>query len=428
MVAGRGSLGIVWLVIFLDLVGFGVVLPSLAYHVHAFPVPAGAAALGQAMGLDDTRAVFVGLTQSAYSLMQLLCAPLWGRLSDRVGRRPVLVASMGGFALAWALFASAGSLGAILLARALAGAFGANVSTAQAYVADVYPPEQRARGMGLIGMAFGLGFVLGPALGALLSGDAVLGLLFEPGTEAHLRGRFRVPGAAAALLSTAAFLVALARLEESLPPERRARPAEREGALAGLARAARTPGLGAMLFVHFAMLLGFSGLEAMFSQFNLEHLGLPQSTNGWVFAAIGLTMAAVQGGIIGPLTRRLGGARVLGVGLASLSLGMVVFGLQRRLDPGLDPRTWLVLLSIWTGASFSLCNPSALGLISNLARERALGETMGITASAATLGRIAGPMIGGLAYASLGPPAPFLVGSAFLAVALAVLVTRGVTR
>jgi DHA1 family tetracycline resistance protein-like MFS transporter len=107
---------------------------------------------------------------------------------------------------------------------------------------------------------------------------------------------------------------------------------------------------------------------------------------------------------------------------------MVVFGLQRRLDPGLEPATWLILLSVWTGASFSLCNPSVLGIISNLARERALGETMGLTASAATLGRIAGPMIGGVAYATLGPPAPFLVGSAFLAVALAVLLARGLTR
>jgi DHA1 family tetracycline resistance protein-like MFS transporter len=416
----RGSIGVVWWVIFLDLLGFGMVIPSLAYYVQLFPIPPAAVALGKALGLEDTRAVFVGSIQTAYSLCQLVSAPWWGRLSDRVGRRPVLIASMAGFAVSWALFASASSLLGLLLARGLAGAFGANVATAQAYLADVFPREERARAMGLVGMAFGLGFVFGPALGAVLVSDGVLTLFFAPNSPELLRGHVVLPGLFAAALSAVALLVAIVALEESLPPERRSSVDRRDarGPLAQLFQAARAPGLGSMLFVYFAIVLGFSGLEAMFSQFNLEHLRLAQSVNAWVFTAIGLTMAAVQGGLIGPVTRRFGGPAVLSFGLVSLAVAMGAFGLQKGLNPGLPPAAWLVLLAVWTGGSFSFCNPSVLGIISNLARAEALGETMGITASAATLGRIVGPLLAGLAYAALGPAAPFLLGSVFLAVAL----------
>lgn len=418
--AARRGVGVVWAVIFVDLLGFGIVLPSLAYYVHMFPVPAVAAELGARLGVEDVGAVFVGLIQTAYSLLQLVCAPLWGRLSDRIGRKPVLTATMAGFAIAWTLFAFAPSLAWLLAARALAGAFGANVSTAQAYIADVYPPEQRARGMGLIGMAFGLGFVFGPAIGALLASDVVVTRLFDAGSLD--RGRLMLPALFSAGFSLVAFGIALLRLPESLPPSMRSTSRGGRSELAELVLAVKQPGIGPMLFVYFIIVAGFANMETMFSQFNLDVLALPQSANGLVFTLIGLTMAVVQGLLVGRLTARFGSARVLGVGLASLALAMTLFGFQVRLNPGLPPLAWLCLTAALVSSTFSACNPSVLALIASLARQRAIGGTMGFTSSSATLGRIIGPLAGGVIYGAVGPEWPFQLGAALIALALLVFV------
>lgn len=423
--AKRGSLGVVWTVIFLDLVGFGIVLPSMAYYVSVFPIPPSAARLGAWLGLADVAPLFVGAIQTAYSLCQLVFAPLWGRLSDRVGRRPVLITTMAGFTIAWALFAFASSMWWLLVARALAGVFGANVSTAQAYVADVSPPEQRARGMGFIGMAFGLGFVIGPALGALLSSDAVLSTVYGSTPEAILRGRLVVPGLFAATFSALAFVLGLFKLEESLPKEARATHARAPSQLAALGEALKQPGIGPMLAVYFVVVAGFANMESMFSQFNLDHLALPQSTNGIVFTLIGLVLAAVQGGLIGRLSARFGSARVLEVGLVGLAIVMVAFGLQTRINPGLSPVVWLTLLAAATSAFFSLCNPSVLAIISNRTRASGQGGTMGFTASAASLGRILGPLLGGAIYGALGPEWPFVLGGILIGSGFVIFRVRG---
>ncbi|MBK6684290.1 MAG: MFS transporter [Deltaproteobacteria bacterium] len=413
--ARRGVL-VVWLVIFVDLLGFGIVLPSLAYYVHLYAVPAEIEGLGRRLGMPDTRAVFVGLLQTAYSLMQFVFAPFWGSISDRVGRRPILLLSMAGFSLAWVVFGNAPTLGWLLLARALAGAMGANISTAQAYVADVYPPERRARGMGLIGMAFGFGFVFGPAIGALLVSDTFLGQFSAPGSPRIEQLRLWVPSMFAAALSLLAFLLGLWKLPESLPPERRRRAAPR-GRVAELKGALSRPYVGPMLGVYFVVILGFSGLETMFSEFNLQHLHLPASINGLVFTAIGVSMAVVQGGLVGPWSERLGAPRLLQIGLFALAVAMAIFGLQVELNPGISPTVWVGLVSILVGASFSFCNPTLLGILSGLSSKDAQGEAMGITVSAATLGRIAGPLIGGLVYARVGPEWPFVLGAALVALA-----------
>ncbi|MCK6547675.1 MFS transporter [Myxococcota bacterium] len=423
--AARTSLGVVWTVIFLDLVGFGIVLPSMAYFVRAFPIPPAAQRFGDALGLVDVAPLFVGAIQTAYSLCQLVFAPLWGRLSDRVGRRPVLVATMAGFSIAWTMFAFAPSMWWLLFARALAGAFGANVSTAQAYVADVSPPAERARGMGFIGMAFGIGFVLGPALGALLSSDAVLSTLYGTSPEALLRGRLVVPGLFAAAFSALAFFVALFALRESLPKEARVAHAGAPSQRAALGDALKEPGIAPMLAVYFVVVAGFANMESMFSQFNLDHLKLPQSTNGLVFTLIGLVLAAVQGGLIGRLTSRLGSARVLEIGLAGLALVMIAFGLQTRINPGLPPVLWLTLLAGATSAFFSLCNPSILAIISTRAKASGQGGTMGFSASAASLGRILGPVLGGAIFGALGPEWPFVFGGGLIGAGLVIFRVRG---
>ncbi|GIK51550.1 MAG: tetracycline resistance MFS efflux pump [Planctomycetota bacterium] len=420
----RRGVFVVWFVIFLDLLGFGIILPSLAYYVGIFHVPGWATEFSAGFGVTDPQAVFVGLIQTVFSLCQFVFAPLWGRLSDRVGRKPVLMASMAGFALAWLMFAFAPSLIFLLLARALAGVFAANLSTAQAYMADVFPPERRAKGMGLIGMAFGMGFVLGPAIGAVLVSGPVLGLFFEPGTPGYARGHLLVPALFAAALSLAALGLAALKLSESLPVEARANPRQRKGQVAELLEALRKPAIGPMLVVYFVATAGFANLEAMFSQFNKDHLGLPQSTNMWVFTCIGVTIALVQGGLIGRLTKALGSPRLLLLGQLGLALAMIWFGFQMEWSLGINATLLVILVSVLIGAFSAVSNPSLLTIISTHASRSTQGGTMGFTASSATLGRIVGPLMGGVIYAKWGPQWPFVAGAALIFLGTLVVLAR----
>ncbi len=406
----RKSIAVVWAVIFLDLLGFGIVIPSLAYYVSAYPVPELALNLGQSFGITDPSAIFVGMLQTAYSGMQLFAAPLWGRLSDKVGRKPVLLVSVGGFAIAWLAFAWAPNVWWLVATRGLAGAFGANISTAQAYMADAFPPEKRAKGMGLIGMAFGLGFVLGPMIGALLSSDSVVAY-FAPGPEAFDAYRRVLPAVAASGLSAVAFITGLIFVTEVQRPRVEAQRSSSHvrGRIARL------------LVVYFVMILGFAGIETMFSQFNLLVLGVKQQTNSMVFASVGLTMAVVQGGLIGRVTRRFGSRAVLRFGLLFLGGFMLLYGLQEGLHGGVP---LLIFISVGLAGSLSLSNPSVLAMVSEASDAGRQGAAMGITASAATLGRALGPLLAGVLFARLGPSWPFVVGAGLIWLSLLVLPTR----
>ncbi len=427
----------VWLIIFIDLLGFGIVLPSLAYYVAIFDVPPWADGAAGLVGLEMRGGVLVGSIMTAYSLMQFLFAPIWGRVSDKIGRKPVLAFSTAGFALTWIMFAFARDYTWLLISRALAGVCAANLSTAQAYIADVFPPERRAKGMGLIGMAFGLGFVFGPAIGGALVSEGLLGVLGyvpdyvngaiaagTPATTAFRHAQLTLPALFAAGLSTTSFVLAVFVMRESLSPALRAGLGPRQSRLKALIAATTRPGIGPMLLVYFVVTLGFANLEAMFSQFNVDHLGISASANAWVFVAIGLTLAFVQGGLIGRLTARLGSRGVLAIGLAGLVVFMGLFGFQVELNPGLNALLWLILLGIGIGAFNALCNPSILAIISSHTRADQQGGAMGITASAATLGRIAGPLLGGIVYDAAGPQWPFAVGGVLIAAGLMILIGR----
>ncbi|MBK9973399.1 MAG: MFS transporter [Planctomycetes bacterium] len=432
----------VWLIILIDLMGFGIVLPSLAYYVAIFDVPPWATSLASTFGLQTRGGVLVGLILTSYSLCQFLFAPIWGRLSDKVGRRPILALSTAGFSLTWILFAFAPSFTVLLLSRALAGVCAANLSTAQAYMADVFPPERRAKGMGLIGMAFGVGFVFGPAIGGGLVSEPLLGLLgYAPthdlaariveGTEATLafhRMQLMVPSLFAAGLSAISFTLTVTMMRESLSAELRAKLKPRQGKLGALFGALRKPGIGPMLVVYFVVTLGFANLEAMFSQFNVDHLHIKASANAWVFVAIGVTLAFVQGGLIGRLTKAMGSRAVLTTGLSGLVAAMFLFGFQVELNPGLNAMLWLILLSISIGAFNALCNPSILAIISTHTPADEQGGMMGVAASSATLGRIVGPTLGGIVYDAKGPQWPFAIGGTLIGLGLLFLVAnyRGV--
>ena len=371
-----------FLIVFVDLVGFGLVIPLLPFYAERFT----------ASPLQMT-ALF-----ATFSLMSLLTAPLWGRLSDRVGRRPVLMASMAAAALAYLWMAYATELWMLFAARGFAGACAGNIAAAQAYIADVTPPEKRARGMGMIGAAFGLGFIIGPVLGGVIAGNDV--------ATADLA----TPCLIAAGLSFAAFLGVVLLLPESLAePTRAARRGRIAAAQAALAR----PGLGRLLLVFFLVILAFSGMETVFAWWAIAQFGWGPRPTGFVFFYVGVLSAAMQGGLIGPLTRHFGEERLMLAGLASIALGLLLMPFAANLP--------LLLVAVSALAlGMGLTQPSINSLISRRAGADRQGEVMGVAQSAGALSRVLGPLAAGALFAGFGRNSPFLWGAALVAVALAI--------
>jgi MFS transporter, DHA1 family, tetracycline resistance protein len=373
---------ILFLIVFIDLVGFGLVIPLLPYYAQRFT----------ASPLQMT------LLFAIYSLMSMMTAPLWGRLSDRIGRRPVLMASMAAAALAYLALAFATGLWMLFAARAFAGACAGNIAAAQAYIADVTPPEQRAKGMGMIGAAFGLGFIIGPVLGGIIAGNDL--------ATADLQ----TPGLIASGLSFAAFLSVIVLLPESLSADR-ARDSRSRIAVAREAFA--RPVLARLLAVFFLVILAFSGMETTFAWWAIAQFGWGPRSIGFVFFYVGLLSALMQGVMIGPLTRRFGEERLMPGGLAAIALGLLVLPFAREL-----PALFIALtaLSLGMGAT----QPSLNSLISRRAGAGEQGEIMGVAQSVGSLSRVLGPLIAGSLFAAVGRGSPFLWGAALVGCALLV--------
>jgi len=370
-------LAAIFLTVFVDLVGFGIIVPLLPFyaeHFHASP---------------ET----VTLLMAIYSLMQFFSAPLWGALSDRHGRKPMLLASLLGIGLSYLWLAFAHSLWALFAARALAGIMAGNIAAAQAYVADVTPPEKRAQGMGLIGAAFGLGFILGPAIGGLLGGE-------DPTAP-----RFLGPGLAAAGLSFLALIFAVVALKESLDPAHRTvaghRPLSRFSALAaGLG----DPQLRLTVILLFLVTFVFAGMEATFALWSERAFGWGPAQNGYVFAYTGILAALVQGGLIRRLAARFGESHLVLQGAVALGLGLLAIPFVHSLIPLLVA---MALLAYGAGVS----NPALSSLISLRSPDEARGATLGISQAATSLARILGPALAGLAFGGFGRGGPFLAGA-----------------
>jgi MFS family permease len=383
-VKNRSALGILFLVVFVDLLGFGMVIPVMPLYAERL----------------GASATWTGLLSAGYSAMQFLFAPIWGRLSDRVGRRPVLLLSIAMTGVAFLLYGLAGSFATLLVSRLFAGAATANIAIAQAYVADVTPPEGRARGMGMIGAAFGLGFVLGPAMGGLLSTYSLA-----------------LPGFAAAGLSLVNLVGASLLLPEPIQRSR----AARSGRLAALAEELGKPGIRRLIVVYFLVILAFSAMEATYAFLAQYRYGLRDREVAWVFAYIGVLVVVVQGGLIGPLTRRLGEKRllVLGAVLQAVGLAFLPFAVG---VPG------LLLASAPLAVGSGLSSPALTSLLSRFSRAEDQGGTLGIGQSAAAFGRILGPEAGTWTFAQWSPATPYLGGAALMAAAALVGATVGAPR
>jgi len=365
--------GTIWVTVALDLIGFGIVFPILPIYAHRF-------------GADAVSAT--GMV-AAFSAAQLVFAPVWGRLSDRVGRKPVLIVSLVGTAVGSLVTGLAGSVAILYLGRVLDGISGGSVSVAQAAVADIAPADQRARLLGLVGAAFGVGFVAGPALGALSA-----------------LGGPRVPFLVAAVIAAANALVASRRLPETRPAaeaphvkrpifDRQAWQAERVLPFVVLA---------------FLSLSAFSAFEATFPFFGEVRLHFGEVSTAATFAAIGLPLLVVQARLIGPAVDRLGERTVLVAGLACNAVGLFLLAGVHSVLALVAP---MALLVVGQG----LASPTLSSIVAGRAGAHRRGAVLGVQQAAGGFARVVGPIAGGLLFKHLGVPAPYLTGGTVMVAA-----------
>ena len=368
---------IIFMTVFIDLIGFGIIIPLLPFYAETY----GATALT------------VGLLSTSFSFMQFVFAPFWGRLSDRIGRRPVILIGLFGSFLSYLLFGMAHSLVVLFVARICAGVAGANIATAQAYIADVTTPENRAKGMGLVGAAFGLGFIFGPAIGGFLS-----------------RYGYQAPSFFASALSLANFTAAWFVLPESRTAVSVDRP--RMSRLEALRAAATRPGLPSLLLIYFLVIAAFSSFEATFALFSERRFGFGATTVGYIFAFSGVVLVIVQGGLVGRAAKRFGEHRIVPVAILFLAAGLASIAWSHVLTMLLLS---IALLSIGMGFN----SPSITSLISRRSRADEQGGILGVSQSMASLARILGPAAGGFVYDRFGPVTPYLTASGLMVVACA---------
>ena len=384
----KTSLLVLFLTVFIDLIGFGMVIPFLPFYAREY----------------GASGVVVGAVVGIYSIMQFFFAPVWGRLSDRIGRRPVLLISLTASCTGYLLFAFTHSLGVLFASRVIAGVGGANIGTAQAYIADSTSPENRAKGMGLIGAAFGLGFILGPPLSGILS---------QFGTNRGLPGNL-LPGLVAGGLSFTAFLIALNVLAESKPPglvPRSGVPPQFDPRLWREMMSNRL--LASLMAGLFLTLLAVAGMEISVTLHGRDRFHFRQLDMAYLFLFMGVIVAGIQGGLIGRIVRAIGEKGVIIVGAASFTLGFV-----------LVPSIWrvplLYVVAFFIAIGQGLCYPALTSLVSKVAPESERGSMLGLATSVGSLARFIGPILAGILYDVAEAAGAFYGGAVLMAAALAI--------
>lgn len=370
-------MALLFLIVFVDLLGFGLIIPLFPFF-------------GERLGASPTL-ITAGI--AVYSLGQFVATPVWGRLSDAIGRKPIFMISMLGATLSYLWLGLAGSIGALIAARALGGVMAGNISAAYAYVADITTPQERARGMGILGAAFGLGFTLGPALGGMLAGA-------DPNDVNVLR-----PSLVAAALALIAFLGSWLLLPESLPATQRKPPGEpREGGASPFGIVAGRVDLGLLIGGMFVVALATTMMQSIYPLWASDQFGHGPRAVGWVFFALGLGAVFCQTLLVAPLSRRFGEKAVALTGIVLLGLGLVGMSVA-------DTPLAFVLALLPYGMGAGLTMPSMSALASLHAGERERGAVLGAFQSASSLGRIVGPLAAGVLYQHGGLHSPFVVAA-----------------
>lgn len=396
--SNKAALTTVFVAVLTDLMGFGIVLPLLPFYASTF----------------QASPVAIGFLYSIYSLAQLIFSPIWGGFSDRIGRRPIMLMSTLGASLAYTLFGLAHSFTLLFLSRLIAGIMGGNISTAQAYVADVTSPEERAQGMGLVGAAFGIGFVMGPAIASF-----VIHPVFLKWFRIPLQNKYAVPGFVAASLSLLSFLLVLFKLPETAKP--------REGDSQRILKSSiftknfwesmvsqKSSGMKHLfpLLMGSAFLysLAQSSLYSAFPLFCEARFKLSPEKVGMLYVFLGLIAIVVQGGLIKSLVKKLGEQRLFLTGSVLMVAGFAWLPLA-------DSMKFLILFLALLSLGGSLMGPTLNSLISKEADPGKLGWAMGASQGVAALGRVVGPTWGGFLY-GLSPGIPFLATASCLSLTL----------
>ncbi len=374
----KSALAVVYLTVFIDLLGFGIILPLLPFYAQQF----------------GATGIWVGVLMTAYSAAQFLGAPIIGRLSDRYGRRPLLLVTLAGSAVSMTIAGSAGSLVVLLAARLCAGLFGGSIAAAQAYIADVTTSEERSKYMGILGATIGLGFVFGPALGGTLS-------RYGFGTAAYV----------AAGLAAVNFVWALVKL-----PESRAGTGPRgHFSLRVIASGFAAPSVRPILLATFGVTFAFVAMETTYALLSAARFGLDSRQLGYVFTFLGVVVVIVQGGLVGRLARRLGEGRLARLGCLVMAVGLVALPFAPTLIIS------VALLGV-LAAGQGFASPSLATLLSRSAGSDEQGALLGLGQSLAALARAVGPLLAGLLY-DVAQPAPYLAAGCSCVLAALVVST-----
>lgn len=378
----RSALTLIFLTVFIDLLGFGILIPILP----SFAV--------KELGVDEAA---IGIAITIYSFVQFLFNPILGKFSDKYGRRPVIIACLFLNAIGYVVFAFTHSYIMLLTSRVIAGVGGSSIGVAQAYIADVTTKENRSKGMGLIGAAFGLGFVFGPLIGGLLSGFG-----------------YSVTGFVAAGFSFTAFILTIFYLPESLKlgelnlnsQETRSRKLID---FAAMKKVLKKRELAVLVFLFFILTFSFANIYGTFALLGLKVYGFTDMQNGYMFGIVGLSSAIVQGDLIGRINKMMSKKNILII--ASLLIMSML-----AMIPYAGSFLGLAIVSIVLSYGIGTFQPTILSLISEIASEAEQGITLGLNQSLSSFARVLGPLWGGFAFEFFGYPFPFLTGAAFTVV------------
>jgi len=375
----KSALTLIFLTVFIDLLGFGILIPILP----SFAI--------KELGVNEAA---IGIAIAIYSFVQFLFNPVLGKISDKYGRRPVIIACLFLNAIGYVVFAFTHSFLMLLISRVIAGIGGSSIGVAQAYIADVTTRENRSKGMGMIGAAFGLGFVFGPLIGGLLSGFG-----------------YPVTGFVAAGFSFAAFIVTIFLLPESLNLKQIAdtETANRRRKLfdfAAMKKILQKPDLAVLVLLFFILTFSFANIYGTFALLGLKVYGFTDMQNGYMFGIVGLTSAIVQGGLIGRINKLMSKKKIL---IIASFLIMAMLAMIPYAGSFLGLAIVSIVLSYGTGTF----QPTVLSLISEVTSEAEQGITLGINQSLSSFARVLGPLWGGFAFEYLGYPFPFITGAIF---------------
>lgn len=407
--AKKLSLGIIFLTIFIDLVGFSIIFPlfpAILEHYGQSGLLHGLTqwldSFSEATGAGDrfTPVLFGGILGSLYAFLQFFFAPIWGSLSDQYGRRSILLITTLGVFASYLLWGLAGNFFLLVLARFVGGCMSGNISVATAAVADITTKENRSKGMGIVGAAFGLGFILGPALGGIFSQFNLL----EPQPELARLGinPFSVVAFAAAALALVNFLWVRAHFVESLPPDRRGKGESRNP----IARLSEKfpPEIAKTNLTYFVFMFAFAGMEFTLTFLGADRFGFTPQQNAWMMVFVGFILALVQGGLVRRLAPKFGEKRVAMCGLSFVSVGLVALGMANSV---MGLYSGLALLAIGVG----LCSPTLSSMVSLFAHESRQGSVLGTFRAIGSLARAVGPLLASFVFWWFGSLQLYLFGA-----------------